>query len=119
MPLLDPGIIRNDGTEAAPLDVRYRIWELSASVPVGGGFILAGYAARKTSDSIGPVPATAPGGNKERKVLTFGYDYFVSKRTDLYAMVMNDKTVTNTLPAPPTLVSASGTNVSLGLRHRF
>lgn len=113
------GQIRNDGTEAAPLDIGYRIWEVSTSVPVGSGFILAGYAARKTSDSVGPVPATAPTGNKERKVLSVGYDHFVSKRTDLYAMVMNDKTVTNTLPAPPTSISASATNFSLGVRHRF
>jgi predicted porin len=113
------GSIRNDGTEAAPLDIGYRIWDLSASVPIGTGFVVAGYASRTTNDAVGPVPATVAGGNVERKVFSVGYDYFLSKRTDVYAMAMNDRTVTNTLPAPPRLVSASATNVGVGIRHRF
>ena len=48
-----------------------------------------------------------------------GYDHDLSKRTDLYAMVMNDKTRTNTLPAPPAVVSASATSFAVGMRHRF
>jgi predicted porin len=113
------GSIRNDGTETAPLDIGYRIWDLSASVPIGTGFVVAGYASRTTNDAVGPVPATVAGGNVERKVFSLGYDYFLSKRTDVYAMAMNDRTVTNTLPAPPSLVSASATNVGVGIRHRF
>ena len=113
------GQIRNNGTEAVPLSLRYNVWELSASVPIGAGSVLAGYADRKTKDAVGPVPATATTGNKERRVITAGYDYFLSKRTDLYAMVMNDKTRTNTLPAPPQLVSARATSVALGVRHNF
>jgi predicted porin len=113
------GRIQNDGTEAAPLSVSYKIWDVSASLPISAGNLLLGYASRKTSDAVGPVPANVAGGNVERKVFTLGYDYFVSKRTDLYAMVMNDKTVTRSLPAPPQLVSASATNYGIGLRHRF
>jgi len=114
------GTIQNNGTEAAPLDINYKVWDISTSVPIGGqGALLAGYAQRKTNDAVGPVPATAAGGNKERKVLTVGYDYQMSKRTDLYAVVLHDKTVTNVLPAPPSLVGASATNVAVGMRHRF
>jgi len=113
------GTIQNKGTEAAPLDITYKVWDLSASVPIGEGALLAGYAQRKTGDAVGAVPATAAGGNKERSVLTVGYDHQMSKRTDLYAMVMHDKTVTNVLPAPPTLVRAHATNVAVGMRHRF
>ncbi|MEP6875457.1 MAG: porin [Burkholderiales bacterium] len=113
------GRIQNGGTEAAPLNVGYRIWDLSASVPISTGYVLAGYASRTTGDAVGPVPATVAGGNKVRKVFSIGYDYFLSKRTDVYAMVMNDRTVTNTLPAPPQLVTASATNVGVGMRHRF
>lgn len=113
------GEIRNGGTEAAPADVTYRIWDLSASVPVGEGRLLAGYAVRKTSDTPGPVPATAAGGNVKRAVFTAGYDHFVSRRTDLYAMAMSDSTETRTLPAPPTVVKASGTSFGVGIRHRF
>ncbi|HWH82371.1 MAG TPA: porin [Burkholderiaceae bacterium] len=113
------GRIQNDGTEAAPLDVNYKIWDLSASVPISTGYLLAGYASRTTGDAVGPVPATVAGGNKERKVFSIGYDYFLSKRTDVYAMLMHDRTVTNSLPAPPKLVTASATNVGVGIRHRF
>ncbi|KQO13569.1 porin [Acidovorax sp. Leaf76] len=113
------GRIDNLGTAVAPLNVSYRVWDLSAAVPVGAGRVLAGYAVRRTSDTVGPVPATVAGGNVERKVFTLGYDYFLSKRTDLYAMVMRDSTLTRTLPASPALASARGTSFAVGVRHRF
>ncbi len=111
------GRIENKGTEAAPLDVSYKIWDLSASVPVGAGNILAGYASRRTGDAVGPVPATSAGGNVQRKVFTVGYDYWMSKRTDLYAMVMRDNTRTNTVGSG--LLNASGTSFAVGVRHTF
>lgn len=40
---------------------------------------------------------------------TVGYDYFLSKRTDLYVNVMHDRVTDLT----------SGTSVGLGMRHRF
>ncbi len=113
------GRIENRGTATTPLNVAYRVWDVSAAVPVGAGRVLAGYAVRRTSDPVGPVPATVAGGNVERKVFTLGYDYFLSKRTDLYAMVMRDSTQTRTLPAPPSVVSAQGTSFAVGVRHRF
>jgi predicted porin len=113
------GRIQNDGTEATPLNVSYRIWEVSASLPVGEGRILAGFANRKTNDAVGPVPATVAGGNVERSIVTVGYDHYLSRRTDVYAMLMNDKTRTNSLPAPPKVVDASATSYALGIRHRF
>jgi predicted porin len=113
------GEIQNDGTETTPLDITYRLWEVSAAIPIGNGRLLAAYARRKTGDAVSPVPGTAAGGNVERKVFTLGYDYDLSKRTDLYAAIMSDETVTRTLPAPGGNVSASATNYVLGLRHRF
>jgi predicted porin len=113
------GRIANRGIETAPADVNYRVWDLSASVPVGAGRVLAGYASRKTSDTPAPVPATAAGGNVKRAVFTLGYDHNLSKRTDVYAMVMEDRTETRTLPAPPTVVKASGTSFGVGIRQRF
>lgn len=70
---------------------------LGASAPVAGGKVLAAYAKSK-----------AEGGNK-RDTATVGYDYFLSKRTDVYAMLMRDK-ITN---------FESGTSLGLGIRHRF
>ena len=113
------GRIQNHGTESAPLNIGYRVWDLSAAVPIGSGNLLAGYASRKTGDAVGPVPATVAGGNVERQVFTVGYDYFVSKRTDVYVMVMNDRTLTNVLPVPPHLASAGATDFGVGLRLRF
>lgn len=111
------GRIENKGTEAAPLNVSYKIWDLSASVPVGPGNILAGYASRRTSDAVGPIPATSAGGNVQRKVFTVGYDYWLSKRTDLYALAMRDSTRTNTVGSG--LLNASGTSFAVGIRHTF
>lgn len=113
------GRIHNNGTEAAPLDVNYRLTELSAAVPLGNGRVLAGWALRKTSDTPSPVPATASGGNVRRSLLTVGYDHTLSKRTDVYAMLLRDQTDTRTLGAPPSVVSASGHTLGLGVRHRF
>ncbi len=113
------GHIQNKGTVAAPQNVGYRLWDLSAAVPIGAGKLLAGYAVRKTRGTAAPVPASVAGGNVERKLFTLGYDHSLSKRTDLYAMLMRDSTQTRTLPAPPTAVEASGTSYGIGIRHRF
>lgn len=113
------GGIQNRGTEAQPLDISYRLWELSAAVPVGAGRLLAGFASRRTGDAVLPVPATAAGGNLTRKVLTVGYDHLLSKRTDAYLMLMRDQTRTQTLGAPAQAVQARGTTIALGMRHRF
>jgi len=45
----------------------------------------------------------------KRDTESVGYDYFLSKRTDIYAVVIHDK-VTNL---------GAGTGVAAGLRHRF
>lgn len=71
------------------------------SVPVSGGKVLAAYA--QTKRTVG-TPAEV-----RRETSTVGYDYFVSKRTDLYAMLMSDK-ITG---------YAEGTSFGVGMRHRF
>ncbi|MNY32521.1 hypothetical protein D3C86_1667430 [compost metagenome] len=47
--------------------------------------------------------------NATRTTSSVGYDHFLSKRTDLYAVAMHDK-VTDV---------RSGTSLVLGVRHRF
>lgn len=71
---------------------------LGLSAPLGGGKVLAAWAQTKVDN----------GGNT-RDTVTIGYDYNLSKRTDLYAMLMNDK-ITN---------YDSGSSFGLGVRHRF
>ena len=51
------------------------------SVPLGGGSVLASYAYTKSSGTS----------NVNRKTWALGYDYNLSKRTDIYAAYMNDK----------------------------
>lgn len=113
------GRIQNDGTEAKPQDVSYRVGEVSVAVSVGAGRILAGYALRKTSDTPVAVPVTAAGGNVRRAVFTLAYDHHLSKRTDVYAVVMNDRTRTLTSTTPLSTIGAQGVSTVVGLRHRF
>lgn len=70
-----------------------------ASVPMAGGLgkLLAGFATTRVE-----------GGNK-RDTLTVGYDYNLSRRTDIYANVMHDKITTFT----------GGTSYAVGMRHKF
>ncbi len=74
---------------------------IGASVPIGAGSILAGLA--RTELSVGSI------NGPKRTIGTVGYDYFLSKRTDLYAMLMHDK-VTAFSP---------GNSFGIGMRHRF
>lgn len=72
--------------------------QVGASVPLGGGKVLASYAQTK----LQPV-------NQSRKTLTVGYDYELSKRTDAYLMIMNDRITSY----------ESGNSFGVGVRHRF
>lgn len=70
---------------------------LGLSAPVGDGKVLAAWAQTKVD------------GGATRDTVTVGYDYNLSKRTDLYAMLMNDKIT----------AFDSGTSLGLGVRHKF
>ncbi len=72
--------------------------QVGASMPVGPGKVLASYAQTRNSLL-----------DAKRQTLTVGYDYNLSKRTDVYANVMHDRITNRT----------SGTSVGVGLRHRF
>lgn len=79
-------------------DVKAKTLQVGASAPIGAGALVASWAKTKLS-----------GADMDRKTLTVGYDYNLSKRTDVYAMVMNDK-ITH---------YNSGTSYGVGIRHRF
>ena len=70
---------------------------LGATVPVGAGNILASYANTKVDN-----------GNR-RTTTSVGYDYNLSKRTDLYAIAMNDRITS----------FSSGNSFGVGIRHKF
>lgn len=75
-----------------------KTYQVGASAPLGNGKLLAEWV--KTEWSTPDV---------SRKTFTLGYDYNLSKRTDVYAMFMGDK-ITN---------QTSGTSFGVGIRHRF
>ncbi|RZJ06744.1 MAG: porin [Rubrivivax sp.] len=77
--------------------IDYKITEIGAAIPIGLGKLLAQYGQIK------------PSAGASRKTVTVGYDYWMSKRTDLYAMAMSDK-----IAGQP-----KGNSFSLGMRHRF
>jgi len=79
-------------------DEKAKTAQVGASVPLGGGKVLASYAQTKLSLA-----------NASRKTLTVGYDYELSKRTDAYAMVMHDRVTS----------FDNGTSFAVGVRHRF
>lgn len=91
------GKIKTDATT----DVTTKIWQLGVSVPVGAsGAVLASYGHAKRD-----IAAT----DSTNKTLTIGYDHNLSKRTDVYAVVMQDKLTGYD----------NGNTFALGLRHKF
>jgi predicted porin len=86
----------------ATADVDTTNINLSASVPVGAGSIRLAYGTSKMSTQ---------GSSAEPKstILTAGYVYSLSKRTDLYAVYMLDKYTGK----------SNGTTLASGVRHTF
>jgi len=73
--------------------------QLGASIPAGPtGKVLVDMVSTKLSQT-----------GVKRTTATLGYDYNLSKRTDAYAILMNDR-ITN---------KSTGNSVGFGVRHRF
>ncbi len=86
-------------TEAAT-DTETNYIGFGVSAPVGPGKVLAQY---------GQATAEFPTADVKNKTLTVGYDYYLSKSTDVYAVYMNDR-----------LTGASnGNTFALGMRLKF
>ncbi len=80
------------------LDNTIKVIGLGADWSLGLGKVLLQW--NKLSPDVGA----------DLKTLSLGYDHQVSKRTDLYAVYMNEK---------KSGVSGSGNNYGVGIRHRF
>ncbi len=79
------------------LDIRTDITGIGVRVPLGSGAIVAQYGAMNLS--VGA----------DRDTLSLGYLHTLSRRTELYAVIMRDKLDGQ----------SSGGGYSLGVRHRF
>ncbi len=86
----------------AVTDVKTSTVQLGASVPLGAGALLASYGV----SSIETAGSTV---EPKSKMLTLGYDHKLSKRTDVYAIVMSDKFTGK----------SSGNTLAFGVRHTF
>jgi predicted porin len=75
--------------------------QLSASVPISTGYLLAAFARTDKNQTLAA--------DQKRETFSLGYDYFLSKRTDLYGVAMNDRVT----------ALKSGTGYAVGMRHRF
>lgn len=82
-------------------------FQLGASVKAGAGNVLASYGNVKTSDN------DASTADAKRDTWALGYDYYLSKRTDVYAAWFESK-----LKAGGVTTSKNSA-IGLGLRHRF
>jgi predicted porin len=92
---------QHEELENASVTIKLKTGQIGASVPIGLGKLLVSYARTdKTQTAVADL---------KRDTASVGYDYFLSKRTDLYAVVNSDK-VTNL---------NRGTGVALGIRHNF
>lgn len=95
---------KNSNYAGPPGDAKSKTWSVSADVAIGAGKVMAAFAnTRWTTD-----PTSARDGSK-RETFSLGYDYTLSKRTDLYAVYMNDR-----------ITSFDRCNSYVaGIRHRF
>lgn len=76
-------------------------YTIGASVPMGSGQFLVSYA-ETTKWQTAQADA-------KRRTATLAYEYNLSKRTDLYGVLMNDRAT----------LLASGNGMAVGIRHRF
>lgn len=90
--------------ETGPASLKHKSYQIGASVKAGPGSVLASFGNVKTSDNN---PATA---DIKRDSWALGYDYFLSKRTDIYTAWYETK-----LDSTNVKVKAVG----VGIRHRF
>ncbi|MBI2771937.1 MAG: porin [Burkholderiales bacterium] len=104
------GRIVSDGSGTATLaddNISFRIWDLSALIPVGSGRVMVGYGVRKGNEAFA----------SKRSLASVGYAYSLSKRTDLYALLRHDRN--RAAGTVATAVEARGTSYALGIRHFF
>ena len=82
-------------------EITLRTANVGVTAPLGSGRMMASYAMTNKEQTAAA--------DQKRRTFSLGYDYDMSRRTDLYAVVMSDR-VTGL---------ASGTGFAVGLRHRF
>jgi predicted porin len=92
----------------ADANAKNKMWQLGVSVPVTDkGAVLASFGQNKAT-SVNLI-----NGSEKDEVFSLGYDYNLSKRTDVYAVFSNDRQSANTGN------TAAGQTVAVGMRVNF
>ena len=92
----------SDNDTATTSTMKDKTFSVGLSAPVGSGSVLLAYANTKRTGSL-------VGADLKRDTASVGYDYFLSKRTDVYTVVMSDKIT----------AASRATSFGVGIRHRF
>jgi predicted porin len=92
----------SDNDTATAAEMKDKTFSLGLSAPVGPGAVLLGYANTKRTGSL-------VGTDLKRDTASVGYDYILSKRTDVYSIVMSDKIT----------AASRAASFGIGIRHRF
>ena len=95
---------KNDNYTGAAGSAESKTSSVSADVAAGPGKFMLAYASTKWTTA----PVTTRD-NSKRTTISLGYDYTLSKRTDIYTVLMNDK-ITN---------FDRGNSFAVGIRHKF
>lgn len=86
---------------SARINFDFDSYNVGASIPAGAGQVKLSYGVTTREQT-----ALA---DQKRRTFSIGYDYYLSKRTNLYGVALNDRATGLT----------SGTGVALGVRHVF
>ena len=86
-------------TEAAT-HTRHLLFQMGAAVPIGQGLILAAYGSSQAKTDSSQITD---------RTYSLGYDYFISRNTDIYIAAMHEKT----------FQLSSGNSFAGGVRFRF
>lgn len=95
------GLINTQRDYTVVVDDRVRTVQLGVTIPVGTGTVMAQVANSTQTPDVGV--------EMMRTTTSVGYSYAFSKRTDAYAVLMNDRFTGQ----------ADGNSVGFGVRHRF
>ena len=87
-------------TDTEGTSLKTKTAQVGVGVPLGNGNVMA---------SVTQTRRDAPSIDSTRTTAGIGYDYFLSKRTDIYSVVLRDKLTG----------FSSASSLALGIRHRF
>lgn len=100
------------GLDDSRFDLSSNTAQLGVSAPLAGGLLMISGAStqvRARADYRAIFGSDDWQSSIRRNTVSIGYDYFLSKRTDLYAAVMRDKIT----------AQSAGVSGGVGIRHRF